>query len=640
MTFKLTSILLATACALATTAAASPGPAPAVMPATIPQPRDVAFPGVISLSVDASDIQRRIIQVRETLPVTDAGEMVLLYPQWLPGTHAPEGAIDRFAGLKITADGKPVAWTRDTVNVFAFHVRPPAGARTLEVEFQFLPPPNDKIGAVTSSASAEMVEWISLVLYPAGYYTRDIPVDAALTLPEDWSFASALERQETRGQVTTFRRTPLNTLGDSPAYAGRWAKTVDLSTPGGPPVRLNLFADRPESLEMKPEQIAPHKALVEQAQKLFGSHHYDHYDFLLSLSDNIAPAGLEHHQSSEDGASPAYFTEWDKRSAERDLLAHEYTHSWNGKFRRPADLWTPNWNTPMRDSLLWVYEGQTEYWGWVLAARSGLFTREQALDELAMTAADESGPGRVWRPLQDTTNDEIINPRRPEPWASWQRFEDYYVEGALIWLDADTLIRERSGGKRSLDDFARRFFGVDDGSYVTRTYTFDDVVAALNAVEPYDWATFLRTRLDSAPSSPPLDGFARGGYRLVYDDQRGDLLTSREDLEKATELTYSVGFTIEKDGTVAGVLWGGPAFKAGLAQGVKVLAVNGQEFDGDVLKDAIKAAKTSSNPIELIVKDQDRYRVVRIEYHGGLRYPHLVRDPAAPARLDDILTKR
>jgi predicted metalloprotease with PDZ domain len=631
---------MAGVCAIAPAALASPGPQPAPMPAEVPQPRDVAYPGVISLSVDATDVQRRIVQVRETVPVTGP-DMVLLYPKWLPGTHAPEGAIDRVAGLKITADGQPVAWSRDTVDVYAFHVRPPAGAKSLQVEFQYLSPVNSRVGAIENSGRIMMLEWISLVLYPAGWYTRDIPIDASLTLPEGWSFATALERAGTQGTVTTFKRTPLNTVGDSPVYAGRFAKTIELSAAGEAPVRLNVFADSPDSLKVKPEQVDEHKALVTQALKLFGSHHYDHYDFLLSLSDNIDPAGLEHHQSSEDGASPEYFTDWDKESSERDLLAHEYTHSWNGKFRRPADLWTPNWNVPMRDSLLWVYEGQTEYWGWVLAARSGLRTKEQALDQIAIEAAwEDSSAGRSWRPLQDTTSDEIINPRRPMSWPSWQRFEDYYVEGALVWLDADTLIRERSGGKRSLDDFAKSFFGVHNGSYVTDTYTFDDVVKALNAVEPYDWASFLKARVDESGKPAPLGGVGRGGYRLVFDDKPGELWESREGERKGTDLTYSLGLALGKEGNVTDVLWGGPAFKAGLTIGSKVLAVNGIEYDPDQLKQAVTAAKTSSEPIELIVKDQDRFRVIKVDWHGGLRYPHLVRDAAQPARLDDILAAR
>jgi len=623
---------------LSSTALASPGPQPAPANRPTPAARDTPYPGVLKLSVDATDTRHRIVRIHEAVPVPKgAHELVLLYPQWLPGAHAPEGPIDRVVGLKFTADGQPIAWKRDTVDIYAFHLTPPKGARSVEVDFQYLSPVKDAVGPIEFSSNMATVEWISLVLYPAGYYARQIPVDASLKLPEGWSFASALDREATNGGETAFKRAPLETVLDSPVYAGVHMKVLDLTPEGGAPVHLNVFGDRADNLDIKPEQVQQHKQLVAQAQKLFGSHHYDHYDFMFSLSDVVVQNGLEHHRSSEDGADADYFTDWNKGLAERDLLAHEYTHSWNGKFRRPADLWTETYNTPMRDSLLWVYEGQTQYWGNVLTARAGLRTKEEALEMLAMDAATYSNiAGREWRPLQDTTNDEITTQRRPQSWPSQGRFLDYYREGALIWLEADTLIRERSGGKRSLDDFARGFFGIDNGSYTPVTYRFEDVVEALNAVEPYDWATFLRERLDTPGRPAPLDGLARGGYRLVYDETPSSAWKSREGAKKATDLSYSVGFTVGKDGTLGDVAWGGPAFKAGLASGVKIVAVNGNEFDADLLKDAITAAK-AGGPIELIVKDQSQYRTVRIDWKGGLRYPHLVRDPSQPARRDDIL---
>ena len=626
---------------LSSTALASPGPQPAPANRPTPAARDTPYPGVLRLSVDATDTRHRIVRIHETVPVPKgAHELVLLYPQWLPGAHAPEGPIDRVVGLKVTADGQPIAWKRDTVDIYAFHLTPPKGARSVEVDFQYLSPVKDAVGPIEFSSNMATVEWISLVLYPAGYYARQIPVDASLKLPEGWSFASALDREVTNGGETAFKRAPLETVLDSPVYAGVHMKVLDLTPEGGAPVHLNVFGDRADNLDIKPEQVQQHKQLVAQAQKLFGSHHYDHYDFMFSLSDTVVQNGLEHHRSSEDGADADYFTDWNKGLAERDLLAHEYTHSWNGKFRRPADLWTETYNTPMRDSLLWVYEGQTQYWGNVLTARAGLRTKEEALEMLAMDAATYSNiAGREWRPLQDTTNDEITTQRRPQSWPSQGRFLDYYREGALIWLEADTLIRERSGGKRSLDDFARGFFGIDNGSYTPVTYRFEDVVKALNAVEPYDWATFLRERLDTPGRAAPLDGLARGGYRLVYDETPSSAWKSREGAKKATDLSYSVGFTVGKDGALGDVAWGGPAFKAGLASGVKIVAVNGNEFDADLLKDAITAAK-AGGPIELIVKDQSQYRTVRIDWKGGLRYPHLVRDPSQPARLDDILAPK
>lgn len=625
----------------------SPGPS-TIWPSTpIAAPQDRAYPGEIHLTVDASDIGRRIIRVHETVSGMDA-DTVLLYPKWLPGSHAPEGTIDRLAGLRMSADGAPVSWTRDPVDVFAFRVHAGPGVRTVDIDFDYLSPTSAKVGALEFSRDLLMLEWNELVLYPAGYYSRQIPVEASLTLPADWQLATALDTTSRNGTRTTFKRVNLATFVDSPVYAGRYAKRLDLDPGNSVAVHLNLFADRPELLAVKPESLEAYRALVQQAYRLFGSHHYAHYDFLYSLSDQIQQLGLEHHQSSEDGSDPQSFTEWDKTAYVRDLLPHEFTHSWNGKFRRPADLWTPNYNVPMQNSLLWVYEGQTQYWGQVLAARSGLWTKQTALDQLALTAAYyQLQTGRQWRTLRDTTNDEIINPRRPQSWRDWQRFEDYYEEGSLIWLDADTLIRERSQGKRSLDDFARAFFGINDGTFTTVTYTFEDIVKALNAVAPYDWAKFLHQRVDSVAQPVPLDGLARGGYRLVYTDTPSDFLRTTDAQRKRVTLLYSIGILIDdKDtdmggsGAISEVVWDSPAFKASLTEGARILAVNGVAYSAGVLKDAISAAKGSKSPIELIVKNGDRFQVARLDYHDGLRYPHLERAGSQPARIDDIIAAR
>jgi predicted metalloprotease with PDZ domain len=626
-------MILATAICVAATSLSTFGASPA--------PRDRPYPGTIQLSVDASDLERRIVHVHETLSgVTTA--TVLLYPQWLPGTHAPQGPIERVAGLKITANGVPVAWTRDTIEMFAFRLRPAAGVKSIDIDFDYLSPTSPKVGAMEISRDLLVLEWNALVLYPAGYFARRIPADVSVTLPADWQFATALEALPAGGGHVSFKRVDLETLLDSPLYAGRYAEKLDLDPGSAVPVRLDVFADRPELLAIKPEQLEAYRALVRQAYQVFGSHHYAHYDFLWSLSDQVQCQGLEHHQSSEDGSDPESLTAWDKTAYDRDLLAHEFTHSWNGKFRRPADLWTPNYNVPMQNSLLWVYEGQTQYWGEVLAARSGLWSKQQSLDALAITAAHyQDLPGRRWRALQDTTNDEIINPRRPMPWRDWQRFEDYYSEGMLIWLDADTLIRERSNGKRSLDDFARGFFGINDGSITTVTYTFDDIVKALNAVEPYDWRKFLRERLDAADKPAPLDGLRRGGYTLIFTDIENELSKASDEQQKHADLSYSIGMIVDdKDGTVTAVRWDSPAFKAKLTEGMQILAVDGIACGADVLKDAIKAATKTQTPIELIIKSGDRYRVAKIDYHEGLRYPHLERDASTPARFDDIVAAR
>lgn len=625
---------------LASLSPASPGPTLAPFTNRIPAPVDRAYPGTLEVSVDATDTARRIIRVHESVPVS-GGSVTLLYPEWLPGTHAPEGPIDRLAGLVMSAAGHRVEWQRDPVNMYAFHVTLPRGVSRLDVDFQYLSPVSEDVGAIDLSSDILLLEWTATMLYPAGYYTRQMPVEASIVLPSGWQFATALETAGTDGDRVRFKRTSVETFGDSPLYAGHFHRTIDLA-PGAPtPVRLQVFADRAEDLEATPEAVALHRALVTQASRLFGSHHYDHYDFLFSLSDRVHYTGTEHHQSSEDGLPGGYFSDWAKGMAGRSLLAHEYTHSWNGKFRRPYDLWTPSYDVPMRNSLLWVYEGQTQYWGEVLTARSGLWSLREALEALADTAAYyDHVPGRAWRTLSDTTNDEIINPRRPMSWSNWQRFEDYYSEGQLIWLDADTLIRERSNGARSLDDFAKRFFGINDGSYVPVTYRFEDVVATLNAVEPYDWAGFLSARLTGHGPGAPLDGIGRGGYRLAYDDKPNTYIAARETENKQTNLLYSLGFAVDHDGKIIELLWDSPAFAAGLTSGITLVAVNDAHFDGDTLKAAVRATVTAKEPLRLLIKQNKRLREVALDYHGGLRYPHLVRDEKRPALLDAILAPR
>ena len=633
------TIALLAACA-ATSAMAQTPPQPLAMPPAIEAPRDVAYPGTITLQVDATDLNRHIFRVKERIPVR-GGDITLLYPKWLPGNHSPTGRIDAVSGLIITANGKRVEWVRDTVDVFAFHVDVPSGASALDVEFQFLTSGTGNEGRVVMTPEMLNLQWNAVALYPAGHFTRQINVAASVTLPKDWQFATALETESTAGATTIFKPVPFETLVDSPMFAGRYFKRVDLGETGGAPVRLNIVADSPDLLEAKPEHIEAHKNLVTQMYKLFGSHHYDHYDLLLALSDKLGGIGLEHHRSSENGTLPTYFTEWDKTAPARNLLPHEFSHSWNGKFRRPADLWTPSFNVPMRGSLLWVYEGQTQYWGFVIAARSGLISKQQALEAFAATAATyDYRIGREWKTLADTTNDPVAAMRRSIPWTTWQRSEDYYSEGQLVWLDVDTLLRELSGGKKSLDDFAKAFYGVENGSYVPVTYTFNDVVRVLNGVQRHDWAKFLRARLESHGPGAPLDGVKRGGYKLVYTDTPTGYFKDVETRAKNTNLTSSLGLVLGREGRVTDVRWGGPAHDAGLSVGTQIIAVNGTAYDADKLKTAIKTAKTDTNPLALLIKSGDAYATVEINYHDGLRYPRFDRDESVPARLDEILAAK
>jgi len=639
-TSALRAALLLAATATATPALAqSPGPQPLPMPPALPTPRDTPYPGTLTLAVDVTDTQRRVVTVHETIPVAAGQPTTLLFPKWHPGEHSPNGEIKLVGGVMLHGGGQRLEWTRDPVEVYAFHVDVPQNVTSLDVDFQYLSPTAENQGRVSIAPNLVDLKWINVALYPAGYYVRQIPVTASVTLPDGWQYATALETASADHGHVRFQTTSFETLMDSPLIAGRYFQKIDLNPGGRSRVTLNMMADRPEDLVAKPEYLKPHLALIQQADRLYGARHYDHYDFLFWQSDTLGGEGLEHHRSSEDGVDPGYFAKWDTGAAGRDLLSHEYTHSWNGKFRRPADLWTPSYDVPMRDSLLWVYEGQTQYWGQVLAARSGLISKQDALDSMALTAANLSTtPGRAWKPLIDTTNDPIVQDRTPEPWGTWQRGEDYYEEGKLIWLDADTLIRERTKNKRSLDDFARTFFGIDDGSYVPVTYQFDDVVAALNAVMPYDWATFLHARL-TTHTGAPLDGLARGGYRLVYTDKESYFFKSAEGRRKLVSFGVGPGFVVGKEAMIGTVLWDSPAFKAGLTRGTKLIAVNGVAYDDDQLKDAV-AATAKGGTLDLTVQDGERVRTTRVAYTGGLRYPHLERIPGTAARLDDIFAPR
>jgi len=614
------------------------GPQPVPLPAPVGAPVDKPYAGTISLSVDLTNVNDRMLMVRETIPVK-SGEITLLYPQWIPGTHAPSNLVANLAGLVVVADGKRVSWMRDRVDMWAFHVDVPKGASTLELNFQYLAPLNripTKIVDLT---------WNRVLLYPAGYFARRIQFAPELHLPKGWKFATSLDVKSQNGNVVQFKDTPLDTLIDSPVYAGVNYRCVDISSGPDNLVYLDLFADRPEQLEITPDELEFHKNLVIQAQKLFNSRHYDHYDFLFSLSDTIGGKGLEHHQSSEDGTRAKYFTDWLAGVDFRPLLPHEYAHSWNGKFRRPADLWTANFNEPMQNDLLWVYEGLTDYYGEVLTARSGMRTLEQERDVIAQSAANfEISPGRTWRSLEDTTNQPIIqsNGGMPLSWPSWERSEDYYPEATLVWLDADTIIRERSNGQKSLDDFAKLFFGIDNGSYVTVTYTFEDLVKALNTVQPYDWAEFFRTRVYEVAPQVPMNGITRAGYRLVYSDVEPEWM-KHMDPPRETSFATSLGFALNGDGsdksgnTVASVWWDSPAFKAGMTPGMQLQAVNDQASSVSSLCEAILAAEKSNAPIKLLVKRDGEFLTLNVDYHGGLRYPHLERVESTPDRLDAIL---
>jgi len=602
-------------------------PMPAPDTPALPTPQDVDYPGVIQLHVDTTDLDRHIIAIHETIPVKAAGPLTLLVPKWIPGHHSPgESDLTKVAGLHVTAGGKELKWRRDDVELHAFHVDVPEGVTEVVADFQYLAPIQERDGVIVHTRNMLTLQWFGESLYPAGYYTRRIPIQLTLTLPQGWQYGSALEAEKRNGDVVTFKPISYDNFVDSPLIAGQYFKRYDMDPGAKVPVFMDLVADDPKELDLSDDVLKIHRNVVQEAYKLFGGQHYDHYDWLVAVSNEMGGIGLEHHRSSEIGIEPGYFATAGKGFG-RNIIAHEYIHSWDGKFRRPAGQFNATFEEPMRNELLWVYEGGTTYWTDVLENRAGLYNFDQRLQQLAVTAASyDMLPARQWRDLQDTTYDPVISNRGPKSWPTWQRAEDYYAEGALIWLDADTLIREKTGGKKSLDDFARGFFGVNNGSYLPAPYTFDDVVKALNDVYAYDWASFLNERINRTGKGAPLDGLARAGYRLVYDDTPSDFIKSGE-ARRGTSFGYSLGLSIGRDGTLRDVLWDGQGFKAGLTAGMKVVAVNGRAYDGGRLKDAVIAAHKPGNTdrIVMLVQDGEYFRDVTFDYHDGLRYPHLER---------------
>lgn len=597
------------------------------------------YPGVLHVDVDASDVAHRIFRVAMAVPV-HAGLLTLAYPQWIPGHHEPSGPIEKLAGLQIRdPQGQLLPWTRDPYDVYRFHVNVPDGVDSLRVSFQFLSSQGGDQGRIMMTPDLLNLQWSATVLYPANYAAAKIQVEPSVTLPTGWRYATALSTLQQDHDRIRFQAIDLDNLVDSPLYAGRYYRQIQLAT-GAQPVNLNVFADQARFLNIKPDLIEHHRAIVAQMDRLYGVRHFDHYDFLLALSDKLGSIGLEHHRSSENRQLPGYFTEWDKNLIQRDLLTHEFNHSWNGKYRRGIDLTTPNFNVPMGDQLLWVYEGLTQFYGQVIAARSGLWNLQQARDVFAMVAAayDRGRPGLAWRNILDTTNDPTIAQRRHLAYPNYQLSEDYYSGGEMIWLAVDGRIRQLTAGKRSIDDFARLFFGRENGKWQVSTYTFDDVVATLQSIAANDWAQFLRQHLDG--HQPLTDCLNETGWTLTYTDTPSAVFRAHDSLSQSANLSYSLGLVAKEDGSLVDVIWDSPAFQAGLSPGMHLVAVNNRQFSLDELKSAVTEAKDQSTPIALLVKNFDTYQTLLINYHGGLRYPSLVRRPRAPDHLSLLLAPK
>jgi predicted metalloprotease with PDZ domain len=600
----------------------------------------------ITLSVDASEAPRKIFHAQLRIPAKP-GSLTLYYPKWIPGEHGPTGPITDLTGLKFTASGKTLKWRRDLLDGFTFHVEVPVGENEVTVNLDYASAATAEPGYSSSISATEklyILSWNTLLLYPAGYGSDQLTYSASLRLPAGWKFGTSLHvsDQVDNAHEIHFAPVSLTMLVDGPVITGEYLKVVPLTPPNeNPPAELDLAADSAAALDA-PEEVWQHyRNLVKQAGILFGAWHYTDYHFLLTLSDHVAHFGLEHHESNDSRVDERSLIEEDGRKITAGLLPHEYVHSWNGKYRRPADLATPDYEKPMQTDLLWVYEGLTSYLGDMLAARSGERTPQLARDALAQMAADlDHRSGRVWRNLQDTADGVPDLQNAPHAWEDYRRGLDYYDEDVLNWLWVDVIIRQQTKGAKSLDDFCKLFHGAPSGPPMVKTYTFDDIVDALNQVAPQvppnDWRGFWTERLSNHGPGAPLGGVGGSGWKLVYDENPSELDRAQDRDGKAINAHYSVGLFVESDGVIRDTVEGMIAAKAGIGPEMKIVAVNGRRISAEVWRDALRAAKTSPAPIELIVENTDYFRVVKLDYHGGEKYPHLVRDESKPDLLTEI----
>lgn len=593
---------------------------------------------IIQLAVDATDAPRRILHARMTIPAAP-GPFTLVYPKWIPGEHGPTGPVVDTAGIFISANGQQLQWVRDDVDMYALHMNVPAGASSVEVSLDFLATAAAEgfSAGASSSDKLEVLSWNEVLMYPPGKAAADITFAPSVKLPAGWKFGTALERQSQSGETITFKPVSLETLVDSPVLAGEYFREIPISSAPELPHFIDLAADSAAALALTDDTISHYKRLVTETGALFGARHYNSYHFLVTLSDYVAHFGLEHHQSSDDRIPERAFIYENERKLDSDLLPHEFVHSWNGKYRRPAGLATPSYQEPMKGELLWVYEGLTQYWGEVLAVRSGLLTPELFREQAALEAAYlDQRQGRKWRDLQDTATAAQLLYESSPAYQDWRRSTDYYDEGFLLWLEADTIIRQQTQGRRSLNDFGRLFHGGQSGPPMVRPYNFDDIVSALNQIAPYDWRNFWLERLHSKAPHAPLGGIENGGYRLVYNSTPSEWIKLVEESKKNADERFSIGLLVRDNGSVVDTILNSPAAKAGFAPDMHIVAVNGRQFSIDILKQAISSSANASGPIEFIVENAEYYKVLKVDYRQGARYPHLERAPSTPALLDEI----
>jgi len=589
--------------------------------------------------VDATHAPEKILHSRLQIPVSP-GEIKLVYPKWIPGEHGPTGPIVDLTGVQFFANGQRLTWRRDLVEMYMFHLTIPQGVKTLEARLDLVmpAPPEGFSSGASATAQLDVVSWNQLVLYEPGPKTDDIPFSASLELPDGWHYGTALPvSSESNGQID-FQTVSLTELVDSPVLAGKHFRRIPL-TPEGPIQHfIDIAADSDAALQMPQETIDEYKRLIAETGALYGARHYRDYHFLLTLSDHVAHFGLEHHESSDDRVGERTMIDDDERWLAAGLLPHEMTHSWNGKYRRPQGLATPDYQQPMEGDLLWVYEGLTQYLGEILTARSGLWTRQQFLDEAAETAAAlDHTPGRSWRPLQDTADAAQILYGAPPEFESWRRSVDFYPEGFLIWLDVDTNIRQKTNGQKSMNDFCHLFHGGQNTPPTVKPYTFDEIVNTLNQVVPNDWRKFLRDRLDTYGPRAPLGGFTNGGWKVVYDENPSELTKTMEKTRHAVDARFSIGLVLDDKGGIRDAIMNSVAWNAGVAPGMELVAVNGRKFTPDILREALKASKGNGPNLELLVLNGDFYKTVTLNYHDGEKYAHLVRDESKPDILSEII---
>ena len=604
-----------------------------------PVPRGLAAQQSMALAVDLTDVARGMLHARIQVPAS-AGSLTLLYPKWIPGTHGPNGHVENLAGITISASGGPLPWRRDPEEMYAIRCDVPAGAKTVDVALDYLIPPDGGRGSETEKLA--VLNWDDVVFYPDGVPAESLLVRATLRLPTGWKYGTALPVERSSGSEVWFRPAPLTTVIDSPVLTGEYFRAIPLAPDISPRHEIDIAADSPEALEADPKTIEHWSRLVREALALYGVPHYREYHFLYALSDRLLYSGLEHHESSDNRCPEGSVVDSDLLIRTSQLLAHEFSHSWCGKYRRPADLNSKPYLAPMRTDLLWVYEGLTDYLSMVLAARSGLQTPEQARADLAMRAAGVSHTsGRSWRSLRDMAESEPMTGTIGRPWSNWRRtFGDVYNEGALIWLEADAIIRNQTGNKKSLDEFLKIFLGGEKTGPAIKTYDLGTVVATLQGVAPYDWAKFFDVRVNRVAPKAPLGGIEGEGWTLGYGDSIDPYMKVFERVRKWVFLNYSLGILVGSDGTIIDVDPTMPGPKAGLAPGHRILAVNGRTWSASRCREAIVAAKKSSKPIEFIVQSNDFIKTCQVDYHGGERYPKLVRDPAKPDYLAALFTPK